>query len=508
MKIFNIRKGLATNSSSLHSFLQLSLAKQKKLNVKDDDVYDGNFGWSFFTVQSKESKEEYVNCLLRNAIYEAERNVLIKKLEQEGKDYDFNIHDDLISEKVNDVLKNDFKINDIQNTYIDHQSVLNFPLEKDGKSVNKDFFNDFKNYILRDDIVILGGNDNDEKEHHLLKEGNLVLNDLMRDGDSTSLEARKDNDYWVIFNKKDGSKVRFSFEDINEPTKATYPELVDVKITNFCPYSCEFCYQDSNKKGIHSDLDFIKSLAIEFENKKVFEVALGGGETTLHPNFLEILNIFKEHHIVPNFTTRNYGLFKHKDFEEIFKTVGALAFSITTLKDVDNILINRSHLRDFISDNDFDHKVKAQYVMGSSSIEDFEELLKTLNDFKIPVVLLGYKENGRGKDFESHEYDSWLKIVNKLHKKGQIYQVSIDTALAKESEEELDKLKIPRYTFSTKEGAFSMYVDAVNKTLSPSSYVGLEQTVPFDENWVANYASMQAEAEVRKQKRIINIVKK
>ena len=38
--------------------------------------------------------------------------------------------------------------------------------------------------------------------------------------------------------------------------------------------------------------DNIKFIANELMAKEVFEVALGGGETTLHPDFLEILKIF------------------------------------------------------------------------------------------------------------------------------------------------------------------------------------------------------------------------
>ena len=50
MKIHNVRLGHATNSSSSHSIIFDPVSKAT-------DDYD-DFGWSFFTLASKEAKEE------------------------------------------------------------------------------------------------------------------------------------------------------------------------------------------------------------------------------------------------------------------------------------------------------------------------------------------------------------------------------------------------------------------------------------------------------------------
>lgn len=72
------------------------------------------------------------------------------------------------------------------------------------------------------------------------------------------------------------------------------------------------CYMNSQP-----DVDHYKNILNKIKdfygpmtkNQKPFQVALGGGEPTEHPDFIEVLKTFKEMEIEPNYTTN--GMFSH-----------------------------------------------------------------------------------------------------------------------------------------------------------------------------------------------------
>ena len=69
MKIFNIRQGFATNSSSSHSILVVPKDSKKYASIVDSEELK-HFGWDFFTLKSSEKKLEYVMSLLDDSIKE------------------------------------------------------------------------------------------------------------------------------------------------------------------------------------------------------------------------------------------------------------------------------------------------------------------------------------------------------------------------------------------------------------------------------------------------------
>lgn len=288
--------------------------------------------------------------------------------------------------------------------------------------------------------------------------------------------------------------------------------MVDIKITNFCPYNCNFCYQDSTTKGEHAELHNIEKIAEQLEKAQVFEVALGGEETTLHPNFVEILKIFSQKNIVPNFTTKNFHLLRQKNAKDILEFCGAMAFSIQNVEEMKKVkhsflefekkelIINNTeyHYFDEKQKKAWYAKINFQYVMGTSDMKEFEKILEIAADMDCRITLLGYKENGRGSSFAPYDYSKWLQVVEKIQKeKGYYSQISIDTALSAEFENQL-KEKLDSRTYHIQEGAFSAYIDAVDMKLAPSSYIGLEQKVDFNENWLKEYKTMIATPTAKK----------
>lgn len=286
------------------------------------------------------------------------------------------------------------------------------------------------------------------------------------------VKIRRDKNALAFFDSSKGTKMRLS---VGSYIKARVPELVDIKINNYCPFACSFCYQGSTPSGDHSTLEQMTFVAEQMGKHRVFEVALGGGEPTMHPHFKEILSLFHDNGVVPNFTTKNLGYIR-REWSSIEHLVGAFAYSAETAKDVFNAA---TMFRDVDPS-----KVNLHYVMGLGNQEHFETYLRTAKIFGYRVTLLGYKTSGRGGDVKPHNYDWWIESVGSLASAGKCPTLSIDTPLAAEYD---GKMPVSKRLYHTREGAVSMYIDAPAMLMGASSFEDLDSLVPFDVRWLKTY---------------------
>jgi hypothetical protein len=452
MKIFNVRLGHATNSSSAHSII---ICGSK--NIPKDKALDGfQLGWQDFIASSAQSKKTYLSILL----YQSLKRVL----------KDERVIHTIINGWVD--IKIPFEKFNKHEAYIDHQSLIDLPYNWEGTATDYNFFNEFKNFICRKDVAIVGGNDNgnDSIVPCDAKKCDIAI---PRDyGYGRHLVCRKDNNYWTLYNRDSGLKIRMSFDTFEktEASKAMSPELIDIKITDHCEHNCAFCYQNSKQNGNHCSKDTISHIAKACLNMKVFEVALGGGDPITHPDILYIVKIFREQNVIPNLSTKSVAWLANESFRnEIFENCGAVAFSISTLKEASDVESEFKKYPIAKSKWGYREKFVFHYVMGSSDVKELESILNFCSDKDINIVLLGYKTNGRGGTFKPYSYSNWISIINKLYKSGQCPTIAIDTKLAKEYESSLNKIT-NNIMVHPEDGKFSMYIDAVNGLAGPSSY--------------------------------------
>ena len=469
MHIFNVRLGFANNSSSSHSIIILPKNKKAKTS---SDAASGDFGWGFFTAADEKSKKNYFAINLYNNLESIFGAEIAKKM-------------------CEDIFGT------VPNGYVDHQSVLSFPLSFDRKSVNLNFMQDLNKYLEDNNVVICGGNDNTAEEHPLIKTGKESKLSILKTVGSLIARKSKIGDFYTFFNPANGAKLRFSLNQDIIPEKDLVPELVDVKITDFCPFNCAFCYQNSTLNGKHADLKFLEQVANELAKNEVFEVALGGGETTLHPQFPQVVKMFAEKNITVNFTTKNLSWLKKPWAKDVLSQIGSFAYSISSSEDISYLNSEYNNFKnkhnDVLANDTYYHdsrnKINAQLVMGTVNEEEFEKILATAAQNSISITLLGYKKNGRGDSYSPYDYQNWFDIVKKIEKKYGYFKVGVDTALATEFKDILAK-NVKKELYHLQEGGFSMYIDAVQQTMAPSSYVGLEKSKPFDEQWINNFSDM------------------
>lgn len=437
MKILNVRNGFACNSSSTHSIIFTDGA------LDDVDCFGGDFGWQRFTAASEQAKKSWLAATVRKNVEELEQDadyarMLLKEL-------------DLPIE---------------EGTYVDHQSCLHLPRSWNGKNIDVHFVRDFQRYLLDPRAIVFGGNDNEE-DCDVPVGQRVFYRDLLPTDtwQNAQYVARKDSGgYWALFDRCTGHRVRVALEECLaiEAKRADAPELVDLKITDYCTYDCPTCYQGSTSRGEHAGQYCVYDVLDQLAEVRCFEVAIGGGEPTLHPHFEDIVRYARRVGIVPNFTTRDLKWFaRYPDLADI---VGGYAVSCDDAKSVRRVLKALAALpgpaRDVLKS-----KLTVQHILGLVDEHSVRDLLAVCGEAHVPVVLLGYKTTHRGANAtpkvpSKGTWGAWLK---KQCEGGE--RLGVDTVLANELRGLVDSRRL-----TTREGQFSGYIDAVTLTLRPSSF--------------------------------------
>jgi hypothetical protein len=418
----------------------------KSREYYDNEYKEGDFGWNFFTAASDEAKKLYAATALKCSFsglvgYEAAA-MLVRGLGL------------------------DFSNETLDHSYIDHQSQPSFPLTFNEEFKDLDYCRDFINYITQKGLVILGGNDNTSEVHALYDE---ELESVVIPRTCNQVVCRKDGDHWTLFDRSNGDRLTMSFKNEPKKLKLSAPFLIDLKITDFCDRGCSFCYQNSTMNGKHGNTQNILSLIYKIGLAEVFEVAIGGGEPTAHPDFLYIIHELRRNNIVPNFSTKDIAwLCDDVKRKVVLENCGGFAVSVSSKEEVaslNKVLTKYDILRNYPI------KVSVQVIPGLLSENVLEEILKEAGKGHLQATLLGHKPVGRASGTKALTNEkSWVKIVKKLSKIHECPSLSIDTTLAKLCEAELKKIKLPNWMYHIEEGKYSMYIDAVNNKFGPSSY--------------------------------------
>ena len=69
---------------------------------------------------------------------------------------------------------------------------------------------------------------------------------------SNVLNTYKNGNY-IVRIYEDGSKVRLTLDD---DFNASFPESIDIKITNYCDNNCPMCHENSSINGKHAVFDY------------------------------------------------------------------------------------------------------------------------------------------------------------------------------------------------------------------------------------------------------------
>ncbi|MFC5583353.1 radical SAM protein [Rhodanobacter terrae] len=110
-----------------------------------------------------------------------------------------------------------------------------------------------------------------------------------------------------LFDRLSGLNVLVDELRPKEAVWSTSPRQVSIALTNVCDLHCSYCYAPKHKASLHTDqvLDWLK----ELDTEGCLGIGFGGGEPTLHPDFLDICKrAAGETQLAVTFTTHGHRL--------------------------------------------------------------------------------------------------------------------------------------------------------------------------------------------------------
>jgi len=148
---------------------------------------------------------------------------------------------------------------------------------------------------------------------------------------------------------KDFNVNNFDFNDeykiiANNKIKDSYsfPFKIYIDITDKCQLKCKHCLTKYLNLGNELELDRIKKIAKECEERGAFYVKLGGGEPLLHPQIFEIIKMFREIGMQVSLSTNGY-LMSQKTAEFLAAHKVKISISIEGPKELNDYIRGEGH---------------------------------------------------------------------------------------------------------------------------------------------------------------------
>ena len=252
----------------------------------------------------------------------------------------------------------------------------------------------------------------------------------------------------------DGIKIRYNDLDCLIPE---FPESMDMKISNYCPFGCPMCHEKSSEDGEYGKIlhhPFIKTL------HSGTELALGGGAVTYHPDLIPFLEELKEQGVLPSITINQREWEETKiDYLINNQLIYGLGVSFTNVDDEvwDKILSYPNAV--------------VHLIAGYHSRDVFEYFANK----GAKILILGYKNWGRGEDYFKN-YSNQIKV--RMRELKEI----LPTLFTKCKVVSFDNLSIKQLDIRTvigeekwkefymgDDGQYTMYVDMVKQECAKSS---------------------------------------
>ncbi len=267
----------------------------------------------------------------------------------------------------------------------------------------------------------------------------------------------------------DGTKIRRTEEGAFLPF---FPESIDMKITNCCDKECPMCHENSKTDGRHGNINhpFIKTLHAGTE------VAIGGGNPLEHPDLLLFLNVLKEKGVIANMTINQDHLFANLVFIEKLiaeQLIYGLGISVTS-PDQQLAIFCQKHKNAVL-----------HLIAGYHDLKIF----KSLSSKRLKILILGYKQYGRGKKYYSQLIEENINLLEK-----EIISLSEDFKIISFDNLALEQLKIKDKVskkiwekhYMGDDGQYTMYIDLVDEKFALNSTT--QEREPIMDNVEAMFA--------------------
>ena len=250
---------------------------------------------------------------------------------------------------------------------------------------------------------------------------------------------------------EDGTKMRVETDPGVPPVHA---EQMDLKITDWCDAGCFWCHEKSTRKGAHGDVGAMLRLLSDLPAG--VEIAIGGGDPLSHPDFDRLVLGLRDFGLVPNVTVNGRHLARHRaQLERLIAQKAVYGVGVSFFEK--------------LPEWDYEHMV-VHMIAGVDGPEALDGAARQ------KILLLGYKDFGRGSKFKAKNAESVEKTIAQWYREllwiAREHHVSFDTLAIKlmDPKRLFKSAETYERRFMGEEGQFSMYVDGVTQQFSVSSY--------------------------------------
>jgi organic radical activating enzyme len=244
----------------------------------------------------------------------------------------------------------------------------------------------------------------------------------------------------------------------NEEINLDFPLNIDLCVGLQCPYQCPWCYNNSvpnGKQGNIMNLKFIETLTAGTE------ISLGGGSATTHPDLIPFLEKLKSLGVIANLTVSQWELVDKME----------LINDLIDKELIHGLGVSYKEPQDLIYKNMEQPNMVVHLIAGIHTKETFDYL----SQFNLKILILGYKDIGRGFYYK----DATEKIINKniewlkeniKNYFGKFKVISFD-GLALEQLDVKNLISNDDWNkyYQLEEGKTSCYINAVDNTVHLNS---------------------------------------
>lgn len=280
----------------------------------------------------------------------------------------------------------------------------------------------------------------------------------------------KNGNYYVTM-LEDGTKIRANRLDSLVPD---FAENCDMLITTKCDGGCPYCYEGCSLAGEHADLmnlPFLDTL------HPYTELAINGNDLT-HPQLVPFMEKMREKKIFLNMTVNQ----KHfeKNLETLYEwsrkgLIYGLGISLNEVTE------------DFCRDIAGFPNAVIHVINGIVTMEDLFNL-SNWTDKQAKVLILGYKDLGRGQEYNKSHNEKIKETQDNL-------RCGLDWVLHSFKVVSFDNLALEQLNvrqlvsdedwavnYMGADSEFTFYIDAVNKTFAKNSIAERKDRYPLMDN--------------------------
>ena len=284
--------------------------------------------------------------------------------------------------------------------------------------------------------------------------------------------------YFVTIYERTGTKEYRALRS-GEDFEAEFPDSIDLKITDKCSIGCPFCHESSTPQGQEGNLIEIKRVLSQLPNYPI-EIALGGGDLlespTLSASVIDWLKEDQKKIVAGTFNIKSLlKVTKGSAQSRVVKSLDNIGVSITR-KPTEEELNSICRVIPIATN------VVYHVILGIISPKDLKDLLRFAPYRCLGILILGYKQFGRGKSMNPLSQKLIQEYLNVFSEFGQerLHIVNKNTRVHRSigfDNLALEQLNLKNYIhpliwerlFLGEEFTNTMYVDAVKGEFAPTS---------------------------------------